>query len=254
MAVMRISEPHCSGNEDHENVLCCDGEDLPVKNTFIHFDEQKTTGTRGRALRRCSTDPNDRAMLVLPPRLSPKLVEDELKEEEEERQQNSRSTSPCSRVGSSTDSSTTGPSSPGGGDATPQTPLFGTPPCWAHPNWYPYEPQMNLLTSSPVQVQQVESFTFTLRLAPGFELGLDWVRGRSGELLVDSVAPGSALDSWNKMQDPNSNTGDRSVHPGYQVLSVNDKTAVEAMIEELKSKYLLKLEMIRGNPLNELAF
>lgn len=249
-----------------------DSAKLPVKNTFIHFEEQKT-GSKSRTLRRCSTDPTEDCMplpIIRPP---PSLVQDELKEEEEE--DASGMLTPCrSHAASSTTDGSSLPASPSpsGGAATPETPL-GTPPFalpWAAvpawpPRMLPASPPALITpclgSSLPSQVSGFcseysyeydagtwqTSFSFTLRRADDVAMGLKGVVDRNGELLVESVAPGSALDSWNRFQVAGEHN-DRSVRPGDRVISVNGLTWSQAMLQECEEKHLLKLEVVRGAP------
>eukprot|EP00440_Ansanella_granifera_P067213 gb/GFBE01072895.1/.p1 GENE.gb/GFBE01072895.1/~~gb/GFBE01072895.1/.p1 ORF type:complete len:260 (+),score=41.68 gb/GFBE01072895.1/:1-780(+) len=248
-------------SEQDENA---DAANLPVKNTFIHFDEQKT-GARGRALRRCSTDPNEACCplpLVRPP--PPSLVQDELKEAEEEDDGTGAVTPSRSLAGSSTASCSSLPASPGytDGAATPETPFGSPPPAvpwaanlatwqWPGPDAVPLMcTQMNSLgAQSPYDARtwQPTSFTFTLMRADDVAMGLNGVVDRNGELQVQSVTPGSALDSWNRFQIPG-DSSDRSVLPGDRVISVNGLTWPQAILKECEEKRLLKLHVVRNGP------
>lgn len=250
-------------------------EELPVKNTFIHFDEQKS-GARVRALRRWRTEPTDPCKPVPMVRPPSSLVQDELREEEEDMRSETASVAAPSRSNYAGSSTATGslPPSPGGA-ATPETPI-GSPqqalpwssPAGAlaglqsSPNMASFDPMPMLcapgesnLGFDPVPMLcapgpcgsawQPSSFTFTLRRADNIPMGLSRVAERTDEFVVEHVMPGSALDAWNRFQisgDPS----DRSVRAGDRVLSVNGFTEPFAMMEECASKHLLKVCVLKG--------
>lgn len=235
-------------------------EELPVKNTFIHFDLQKP-GARVRTLRRWSTDPTETCKppaLVRPPS---SLVQDELKEEEEDTRSETTSMAAPSRsnyAGSSSTATGSLPPSPGGA-ATPETPM-GSPQQtlpWASPacTWVGLQSSSIMAGFNPVPMLcapgpcgnawQPSSFTFTLRRDDNTPMGLSRVTERTDEFVVEQVAPGSALDAWNRFQisgDPS----DRSVWAGDRVLSINGFTEPLAMMQECASKQLLKVCVLRG--------
>lgn len=92
-------------------------------------------------------------------------------------------------------------------------------------------------------------YGFTLRRSEGVELGLDFdvcedeLQGKG--LRVKGVAPGSAIDSWNRVWDSDPATG-KEVTVGDMVISVNGQTDPEAMLRECRMKMLLKLVVVRG--------
>eukprot|EP00930_Biecheleria_cincta_P048227 TRINITY_DN3357_c0_g1_i2.p1 TRINITY_DN3357_c0_g1~~TRINITY_DN3357_c0_g1_i2.p1 ORF type:complete len:290 (-),score=53.90 TRINITY_DN3357_c0_g1_i2:63-932(-) len=254
MAAVVLSSGMCTEASPEMEVV---PEELPVKNTFIHFDVQKS-GARVRALRRWSTDPTEPCKpppaLVRPPS---SLVQDELKKDEEDTRSETPSVAAPSRSNYAGSSTATGslPPSPGGA-ATPETPI-GSPQQalpWASPagtwtgssNMAGFEPVPMLCAPGPCgNAWQPSSFTFTLRRADNTPMGLSRVAERTDEFVVEQVAPGSALDAWNRFQisgDPS----DRSVRAGDRLLSVNDFTEPLAMMEECASKHLLKVCVLRG--------
>eukprot|EP00435_Cladocopium_sp_Y103_P026817 s763_g6.t1 len=93
-------------------------------------------------------------------------------------------------------------------------------------------------------------FTFTLRRADDVALGLNAAISRRNELVVESVTPWTALDSWNRFQV--AGPGDRSVYPGDRVLSVNGHYCPFSMLQECQMKQLLKMEIMRAGGLLEL--
>jgi hypothetical protein len=224
--------------------------ELPIKNTFIHFDEHKMSSARGRFLRRCSTDPTDQCLSIPSARqIQLHLSEPKLEEEDEDE---ARSPSPYrSIVNTSTSACSTRTSSPGGGISTPETPnralpwLQASPPSWTFcsPEQTTYTPTPSLPLTPSAQQAEV-AFTFTLRRAPEFELGLDWILGRNGEVIVQNIMIGSALDSWNNFQGKPGSL-DRSLLPGDMVVSVNNQSDVDMIIEECKTKFLLKFRVVR---------
>mmetsp|Transcript_49198 Transcript_49198/g.78398 ORF Transcript_49198/g.78398 Transcript_49198/m.78398 type:complete len:160 (-) Transcript_49198:78-557(-) len=93
-------------------------------------------------------------------------------------------------------------------------------------------------------------FTFTLRRADDVALGLNAAISRRNELVVESVTPWTALDSWNRFQVAGAQ--DRSVYPGDRVLSVNGHYCPLGMLQECQMKQLLKMEIMRAGGLLEL--
>ncbi|CAK8996982.1 Coatomer subunit beta [Durusdinium trenchii] len=83
-------------------------------------------------------------------------------------------------------------------------------------------------------------FKLTLRVADDGDLGLRF--SRKGEVLrIDSVQSGAA-ESWNRQCS--SGTLDRILRPGDLVISVNEESDPEAMMEECK-RMLVKLRILR---------
>jgi hypothetical protein len=76
-------------------------------------------------------------------------------------------------------------------------------------------------------------------------MGLSCIAERTDEFVVERVAPGSALDAWNRFQTPG-DPSDRSVRAGDRVLSINGFMKPLAMMEECASKQLLKVCVLRG--------
>jgi len=259
MTAVVLSSSMCIGSQEASPEMEAAPEELPVKNTFIHFDMQKP-GAKVRTLRRWSTDPTETCKppaLVRPPS---SLVQDELKEEEEDTRSETTSVAAPSRSNYAGSSTATGslPPSPGGA-ATPETPI-GSPQQalpWATPagTWAGLQSSSIMASFDPVPMLcapgpfgnpwQPSSFTFTLRRADNIPMGLSRVAARTDAFVVEQVAPGSALDAWNRFQisgDPS----DRSVRSGDSVLSINGFTEPLAMMKECASKQLLKVCVLRG--------
>ncbi|CAK9004004.1 Hypothetical protein SCF082_LOCUS7998 [Durusdinium trenchii] len=70
------------------------------------------------------------------------------------------------------------------------------------------------------------------------------------EVVVESISPWTALDSWNKFQVQGPQ--DRSVYPGDRIVSVNGFMAPALMLQECQTKLLLKMEVMRAGGLLEL--
>ncbi|CAK9115281.1 unnamed protein product [Durusdinium trenchii] len=64
------------------------------------------------------------------------------------------------------------------------------------------------------------------------------------EVVVESISPWTALDSWNKFQVQGPQ--DRSVYPGDRIVSVNGFMAPALMLQECQTKLLLKMEVMRA--------
>lgn len=90
----------------------------------------------------------------------------------------------------------------------------------------------------------VDAFVFklTLRVADDMDLGLCF--GKKGDALrIDSVESGAA-ESWNR-QCSTSGSPERVLIPGDLVVSVNDKSDPEIMLQECTTRKLLKLRVLR---------
>eukprot|EP00930_Biecheleria_cincta_P031932 TRINITY_DN22146_c0_g1_i1.p1 TRINITY_DN22146_c0_g1~~TRINITY_DN22146_c0_g1_i1.p1 ORF type:complete len:469 (-),score=73.10 TRINITY_DN22146_c0_g1_i1:109-1515(-) len=106
----------------------------------------------------------------------------------------------------------------------------------------PAEPTAPLKASQPGE--QAHCFNFTIRKADSTEMGLS-VSHRNGQppVVVNAVRPGGAVESWNKLC-----VGDRAsraVKEGDHLLSVNGVTDVPGILEEMRSKWLVRLEIWR---------
>jgi hypothetical protein len=106
------------------------------------------------------------------------------------------------------------------------------------------------MTSLPfVMIEGVcACFSFTLRLAGGGSLGLHLDRSCDGNsaLVVQSVAPGGAVEAWNKQCAGGPKDG-KVVRPGDIIISVNGRRGDQGMLDECREKELLKLIVVRGN-------
>lgn len=90
----------------------------------------------------------------------------------------------------------------------------------------------------------VDAFVFklTLRVADDMDLGLCF--GKKGEALrIDRVESGAA-ESWNR-QCSTSGSPERVLIPGDLVVSVNDQSDPEIMLQECTTRKLLKLRVLR---------
>ena len=93
-------------------------------------------------------------------------------------------------------------------------------------------------------VDAIDAFVFklTLRVADDMDLGLCF--GKKGEALrIDSVESGAA-ESWNR-QCSTSGSPERVLIPGDLVVSVNDQSDPETMLQECTTRKLLKLRVLR---------
>eukprot|EP00913_Durusdinium_trenchii_P007740 g7269.t1 len=102
---------------------------------------------------------------------------------------------------------------------------------------------------SPVEMRP-PIFCFTLRRADEVPLGMNVALNRRQEVVVESISPWTALDSWNKFQVQGPQ--DRSVYPGDRIVSVNGFMAPALMLQECQTKLLLKMEVMRAGGLLEL--
>lgn len=108
------------------------------------------------------------------------------------------------------------------------------------------------LTTTPVvpavQPQGAANFSITLRKADDVSLGLtvnaDEVDGKA--LVVESVLPGGAVDSWNR-QCFSDATAERAVTSGDRIVRVNGYEGdVKKMLEECTNQRLVKLVISRN--------
>lgn len=85
-------------------------------------------------------------------------------------------------------------------------------------------------------------FKLTLRVADDMDLGLCF--SKKGEVLrIDRVQSGAA-ESWNR-QCSTSGSPERVLVPGDLVVSVNDQSDPEIMLQESRTRKLLKLRVLR---------
>ena len=93
----------------------------------------------------------------------------------------------------------------------------------------------------------VDAFVFklTLRVADDMDLGLCFTKkDEKGEVLrIDKIESGAA-ESWNR-QCSTSGSPERVLSPGDLVVSVNDQSDPEMMLQECKTRKLLKLRVLR---------
>lgn len=94
-------------------------------------------------------------------------------------------------------------------------------------------------------------FGFTLRLADGVELGLDveheaGTPGRIVGLRVVGVKNSGAIEAWNR-QCMGGPAAGKAVMPGDCIVAVNQATEPMAMLEECRSKQMLRLTVMRGS-------
>uniref|UniRef100_A0A7S4Q6E1 PDZ domain-containing protein n=1 Tax=Alexandrium monilatum TaxID=311494 RepID=A0A7S4Q6E1_9DINO len=92
-------------------------------------------------------------------------------------------------------------------------------------------------------------FGFTLRLADGVALGLELSYRESGAdnaLQVLAIKPGGAIDSWNRLCVGGPSAGKEPVAVGDRVVAINGMQEPEAMLQECRTKQLLRLSVVRG--------
>jgi hypothetical protein len=89
-------------------------------------------------------------------------------------------------------------------------------------------------------------FTFTIRRVEGGSLGLQ-VEPSANEdgLAVRGISPGGAIEAWNR-QCYGSPCQHKAVQPGDKIACVNGVSECAEMLEEVKTKQLLKLLVVRG--------
>lgn len=188
---------------------------LPVKNTFIHFEDEKGTSKK-RLLRCVKSEPPVPLIFEVAPLRARRNDLGDLGEV-------SPSSQETKFTFSLSDSDSSTPSCP-----SPATRSEGE--------------TSEVTVAPPV-------FTFTLRRADDVALGLNAAISRRNELVVESVTPWTALDSWNRFQVAGAQ--DRSVYPGDRVLSVNGHVCPLGMLQECQMKQLLKMEIMRAGGLLE---
>lgn len=102
---------------------------------------------------------------------------------------------------------------------------------------------------SPSSSDSGYSFGFTLRLADEVGLGVDLVPHVQGVdmLFIQHILPHGAMACWNKQCFEDSAKRFKAVWPGDAIVSVNGKSDHWAMLEECKTKMLLKLIVLRAS-------
>lgn len=108
-----------------------------------------------------------------------------------------------------------------------------------------------LQASQPVE--QGHRFNFTIRKADCTDMGLS-ISHRNGQppVVVKAVRRGGAVESWNKLC-----VGDRAsraVIEGDHLLSVNGVADVHGILEEMRSKWLVRVEIWRPAGAGSSAF
>mmetsp|Transcript_73378 Transcript_73378/g.162296 ORF Transcript_73378/g.162296 Transcript_73378/m.162296 type:complete len:335 (+) Transcript_73378:126-1130(+) len=259
--------------------------DLPIKNTFIHYDVDAHSSCglgRERALRRCRTDPWD----LLSVRSQSPTMSSSTK---------AGDASPCrSSLGATSDTlPSPSPSvssfglSPvslplmhddGMQTPEPESPLTEsidtTPESWATPTewtqaWPPEAtlpclPKVLAVASAPqlhpasfppspespvVDIEGLGTiFSFTLRLANGVGLGLNVTRSHDDyALIVKGVLPEGGIQSWNR-QVLGSSKCMKAVELGDAIVSANGTTGCQGMLDALMGTHLVKLSILRQSP------
>jgi len=97
-------------------------------------------------------------------------------------------------------------------------------------------------------------FTFTHRRtdeSADWGLECDWTAG-DDSLVIAGVRPGGAIDAWNK-QCLGGPAAGKAVLSGDIVKSVNGEIGAEAMLEQCRTKTLLKFVIERKSPEFELT-
>lgn len=89
-------------------------------------------------------------------------------------------------------------------------------------------------------------FGFTLRVAQGVEVGLD-VTHNGGSLHVTGVKPDGAIAAWNRQCHGGPVAG-KEVKVGDKIVAVNNTSEAELMLLECRTKHMLKLTVVRGEP------
>jgi hypothetical protein len=98
-------------------------------------------------------------------------------------------------------------------------------------------------------------FNFTLRRADGFQVGLDVSRDETNqELVVENVRAGGAVEAWNR-QCFAGPYASKALVPTDRIVCVNSQTDCEGMLEECRTRQLLKIYVVRGDlPHYEIPF
>ncbi|CAE8731672.1 unnamed protein product, partial [Polarella glacialis] len=86
-------------------------------------------------------------------------------------------------------------------------------------------------------------FSFTLRKADDKDLGLHVTHAEwQLPLIVTSIVQGGAIETWNKLCV--GRFAFRAVLAGDHIVSVNGISGVQSMVDEMRSKVLLRLEVM----------
>jgi hypothetical protein len=98
-----------------------------------------------------------------------------------------------------------------------------------------------------------QRFSFALRRANNVELGLVVDRTSDDKaLLVQFVIPGGAVESWNRQVIYSAKTL-KTVFHGDLIVNINGQTTCDGMLAEIKSKLLLKIEILRRSRTHEVV-
>lgn len=119
-------------------------------------------------------------------------------------------------------------------------------------------PRTTMGTMTPIKSPMVPSspfvicegggcvFGFMLRLADGVDLGLDVVHGDTDKaLLVMGIRLGGAIEAWNK-QCVGGPAAGKAVMPGDRIVGINQAADPVSMLEECRTKQMLRLTVARG--------
>jgi len=97
------------------------------------------------------------------------------------------------------------------------------------------------------------TFGFTVRLAEGVELGLEiHQRANDKALHVNSVKAGGAIEAWNK-QCVSGPAAGKAVLPGDKIVAMNAATDPDSMLIEVRTKKMIRLTIVRGDPDDNVA-
>lgn len=90
-------------------------------------------------------------------------------------------------------------------------------------------------------------FSFSLRLADDVGLGVDFAPRWDGDkgLVVQGILQNGGLASWNKVCFDGTAQRAKAVWPGDTIVSVNGKTDYDEMMEDCRTKVLLKMTVFR---------
>lgn len=91
-------------------------------------------------------------------------------------------------------------------------------------------------------------FTFQHRrmdLSVSWGLDFQFFQTFDAELIVEKIRPGGAIDAWNRLCTGGPSAG-KELQPGDKITSTNGKFGCEAMLEECKTKLLIKFVVERG--------
>mmetsp|Transcript_158899 Transcript_158899/g.280715 ORF Transcript_158899/g.280715 Transcript_158899/m.280715 type:complete len:357 (-) Transcript_158899:112-1182(-) len=261
-----------------------DVANLPVKNTFIHFNAHGS-GKR-RSLRAWHSDP---ATLEMPPLSLPEVSQESEQEEVVSEASTDAPESPVHEKDSPTapevEEQDAAPSEVST-DEPPSQPNTSEPPLSPRMKWSDVseDPQQGgledeaeidqryttprplcldsrILTDSPPGSKVPPSpaspfmlfpggacFGFTLRRADDVGLGLEVAPCEDGRgLHVDSIKSGGAIEAWNRqcVQGFDGSQCSKVVIPGDMIVSVNGKQESKAMAEQCWSQRLLKIVVRR---------